>query len=668
MDAQIIETVRKLKETLTYHAYRYYVLNNPEISDADYDKLFQGLITLEQKYPELVTPDSPSQRVGAPPLDGFEKFTHPIKMLSLDNGFEESDIEAFCKRMEKLIGEETILYTCEPKYDGLAVKLYYEKGILVRAATRGDGSTGEDVTANIRTIRSVPLKLTDDRSLEVVGEVVFEKAKFKTANELRVAAGKQPFANPRNAAAGSLKQLDSQETARRPLDFYAHGLENFEGLTGHDHVLYLFNCYGFKTTRLNQINLTHEQLPVAYGVLMDFRESLPVEIDGMVIKVQEKLYQDRIGFNSHAPRWAIAWKFPAIEKTTIVEGIDCQVGRTGALTPVARLKPVYVGGATVSNVTLHNEDQIKRLDIRVGDTVFVRRAGDVIPEIVKVSTDLRPDSTIPFEMPRTCPVCGESVIREEGEAVTYCPSRTCLAKLKAWLRHFVSRDVYDIDGFGGKLVDQLVDTGLVKHPLDIFGLNIEDFLELERMGKKTATKLFLTLQKSKIVSFDRFLMGLNIPLLGHTVSRLLAENFDTLDDILHVLPEQISKIEGIGEGIAANIIKGFIDLSTGAPEDNLDRWRSIIGIRYPVKDVKTPTTAHLDGMTFCVTGTLSEPRDAIHQLILDNGGQVSKSVTKKISYLVCGDKAGSKKEKALKTGITCISEDDLRMWCNPKTT
>ena len=668
MDSQIVKTAVKVRDALNFHAHRYYVLNDPLVSDAEYDKLFQDLVLLEQKYPELKTPDSPTQRVGAPPAGDFAKFTHPKKMLSLDNGFEISDWLAFGKRMNKLTPTEDcdIRFTVEPKFDGLALKLYYKNGLLVRAVTRGDGSIGEDVTANARTIKSIPLKLQDPATIAVVGEVVFETAKFKRANEQRIAEGKQPFANPRNAAAGSLKQLDSRQTANRPLDFYAHGLDApGDIITSQASAMAYLNQQGFKVSDLNRYVLDNDQVIECYRILQANREKLPFEIDGIVIKVDSFEHQEKIGFNSHAPRWALAWKFPAIEQTTVVLGIDCQVGRSGALTPVARLEPVYVGGTNVANVTLHNEDQIRRLDIRVGDTVFVRRAGDVIPEITKVALELRPEGTVPFEMPKTCPVCGAPAVRSAGAAVRYCENRICPAQLKAWLRHFTSRDVYDIDGFGDKLADILVDQELVKHPLDIFSLTIDQLAVLERMGTKSATKLVKAIQESREVPFDRFLMGLNIPLLGHTVSRLLMENFSSIGELMTVLPDQLEAIEGIGSGIAVNIVKGLHEITHGPESDNILRWVNAVTIRYPEKSSATtaPADTPLGGETFVVTGTLSEPRSKIQALIIANGGLIGSSVSKKTNFLVVGENAGSKYDKALKLGVTCISEKDLRDWC-----
>lgn len=665
MDSQIIQTYTKLKDVINFHAIQYYIHAKAQISDADYDKLYQGLIELERKYPELVTADSPSQRVGAPPSGDFGKVAHAVKMLSLDNAFELVEFDAFHKRVAKLAETEDIIYTLEPKFDGLAVKLYYEDGVLVKAATRGDGTTGEDVTANARTIRSIPLAIKNKAPVNINGEILFEKAKFHVANQLRINEGKQPFANPRNAAAGSLKQLDSRETAKRPLDFYAYGIDDAldtHHITTQTEVIAWLSAYGFKISAANRYDLNYRSVIRAWTMLEAHRNELPFEIDGSVIKINSLALQKKLGFTSHAPRWAIAWKFPAIEATTKVLHIHCQVGRSGALTPVARLAPVQVGGTTVSNVTLHNEDQIRRLDIRVGDTVFVRRAGEVIPEITEVSLGLRPEGTVPFKMPKNCPVCGAPVTRKEGEAATYCTNRTCPAQLKAWIRHFVSKDVYEIDNFGSKLVDALVDNGMVSHPLDIFSLTVDQLAGLDRMGPKSAAKVVESIKAKQEIPFDRFLMGLNIPLLGHTVSRLLMENFATLEALYKATPEQIQSIEGIGDGIVANIITGLFEIAHAEGKDNLDRWLTTVNIKYPEK-TETPAKSNLCGETFCVTGTLSEPRDAIHRLIIANGGKVVTSVTKKLKFLVCGDKAGSKYDKALKLGITCVSEETLREWC-----
>ena len=669
-DLQTIEElkpmVEKLKGLINYHMNLYYVEDNPTISDAEYDQMFMTLVKTEQKYPELVTPDSPTQRVGVSPIGDFKKIPHQNKMLSLDNVFDDSEFDTFDDRMRTLTETPKIVYTAEPKFDGLAVRLYYEDGILVAAGTRGDGSIGEDVTANVRTIRSVPLRIPSLQPTEVTGEVVIERSKFKKANELRIASGKQPFANPRNAAAGSLKQLDSRETSKRPLDFYAYGLKTSPATETQSQSLSILSEWGFKISNLNRIAISEKGVREYYQELIEQRESLPFEIDGMVIKVNDFNLQEIIGTNSHAPRWATAWKFPPIEQTTTILDIECQVGRRGTITPVARLKPVQVAGTVVSNVSLHNEDQIKRLDIRIGDTVFVRRAGDVVPEITSVVLDSRPEDSRPYKMPEHCPVCSSAIVRFKGEAASYCPNRTCAARLKSWLAHFTSKDVYDIEGFGEKLCDTLVDNGMVKHPLDIFYLSISQLSSLERMGEKSATKLVANIQTKTDIPFDRFLMGLNIHMLGHTVSGILMDNFSSIDELMNASPEYLQSIEGIGEGIANSIVTGLQDIRTGSEVDNLDRWLRTLTIQLKCEEPDLDAHAGLDtlgGKIYVVTGTLSEPRAVIHEMITAYGGNVATSISKKVDYLVCGEKAGSKRAKAEKLGIQIISEDDLRVQC-----
>lgn len=656
----IEETVERLKAALRQAAHEYYVLDNPTISDAQYDRLFQKLLEIEAAHPELVTPDSPSKRVGAPPSGEFKQVTRHIPMLSLDNVFDLADFKAFHARMLKLLPgtfDLDPLYVVEPKFDGLAVEIVYRDGLLVQASTRGDGLCGDDITPNICTIRSVPLNLRRKIDLEVRGEVLFETSKFKIANELRIASGKSPFANPRNAAAGSLKQLDSRETAKRPLDFYAYGIaESIDGATQTSILDYLEDC-GFKVSEYSRYGLTAYEVIDYYEELLSQRDGLPYEIDGLVVKINSTDQQKILGENSHAPRWACAWKFPAQENTTVVKSIDYQIGRHGTITPMARVAPVKVAGTEIRNVTLHNFTQLKGLDVRVGDTVFIHRAADVVPYLTRVVLEKRPEGTVPIEPPAACPVCGAKVVQAEGVVAIYCSSQTCPGQLKARLAHFIGKDCWDLDGIGARFTDMLVDLGMVKHPLDLFALTKDQLLSLDRMAEKSVGKILKVIDERRSVPFDRFLRGLNISGLGRTVSRILSQNFDGIRALINATPEQLSSIEGIGEVVAQSVSAG-LKAMIAPPAPEMQQWLAAITITYPKKEA--PLSNALNGKSFCVTGKLSQPRDDVHAWISSRGGKISSGVSKKTDYLVCGADAGSKMAKAEKLGVTVISEVELQ--------
>jgi DNA ligase (NAD+) len=652
--------INHLREQLTAAARAYYRDGISYIADADYDEMYQRLLNLETRYPDYVVPDSPTQRVGATVSEGFTKIRHGAAMLSLDNCFLHSDLMAFHQRVLKM--NDSPVYIAEPKYDGLSLKLQYdEAGMLKSASTRGDGYVGEDVTVNARAIQTVPLSISAVDPAAVIGEVVLNKANFERLNKARIAEGKAPWVNPRNAAAGGLKQLDPAETAARCLDFHAYGIDT--PCTTETEMLELLDAEGFMTPRALSFVGPIEAIAKHFEYLKEHRSMLPFEIDGMVVKVFDQATREKMGASSHAPRWATAYKFPAEERTAVVLSIECGVGSAGTVTPVANIEPTFVGGVTVSRVSLHNFDQVEAMDIRVGDTVFVRRAGDVVPKITAVVLDSRPADATPYIAPTKCPVCGIALIRKAGVVAVTCPNTSCPGKLKAWLTKFVARDIYDIDGFGEKLAEALVDNGSVKAPYDIFNLTEKDLLAVDGFGEKSAAKMFATIQSRKIINFERFLMGLNIPLLGHHASKLLAANYTSLDDLLNALDVDAlaeglirpASIDGLGTVVVENITTGVLVLeATG----QLDKWTDIIGIRYPQK-APAAVGAAASGKTYVVTGTLSESRDIIHQKIIAAGGLCSGSVTKKTDFLVCGDKAGSKKTKAEKLGIEIITEAEL---------
>lgn len=658
----------ELRAQLDHHSYQYYVLDAPEISDVEYDRLLRELQELEAQHPDLATPDSPTQRVGATPVGELGEVVHTTPMLSLENAFTDEDLINFDRRVrERLDDVESVEYAAEPKLDGLAVSFRYESGRLVQAATRGDGMRGEDVTHNVRTIKSVPVRLRGSPPplLEVRGEVFMLVAGFKAMNERALAAGEKVFVNPRNAAAGSLRQLDPRLTASRPLDVFFYGVGETHGWklpSRHSESLQQLREWGFKVSPLLRV------VEGAAGCLEYYRDigaqraKLKYEIDGVVYKVNRFAQQRDLGFVARAPRWAIAHKFPAHEENTTVRGVEFQVGRTGALTPVARLEPVFVGGVTVSNATLHNMDEVRRKDVRIGDTVVVRRAGDVIPEIVKVILEKRPDSALMVELPAKCPVCGSDVEQAEGEAVARCSGGlVCAAQRKEALRHFASRRALDIEGLGSKIIDQLVDRPeddtRVHTPADLYRLTLDQLASLERMAEKSAANLLAALEHSKKTTLARFLYALGIRDVGEATAAALAAHFGSLEALLAATQEMIQEVPDVGPIVAAHVWHFFQQPQNLSVIDELRRQ----GVHWPVQARRTGAAeGALSGKTFVLTGTLeSMSRDQASDRITALGGKVSGSVSKKTSYVVAGADAGSKLKKAQELGVEVLDEAAL---------
>jgi len=661
--AEVQQRADKLREQIAYHNYRYYVLDNPEIPDVEYDRLFRALQELEEQYPQLITPDSPTQRVGAEPLKGFAEVRHEIPMLSLGNVFSEEELADFDRRVREGLGVDEVEYSAEPKLDGLAISIRYEQGVLVRAATRGDGATGEDVTQNVRTIEAVPLKLLGNdypRVLEVRGEVYMPRAGFAALNERQREKGEKSFANPRNAAAGSLRQLDSRITATRPLTMYCYGVGVVEGGAlpdTHSAIMERLKGWGLRVCPEARVVRGMQGCHHYYGEIEDKRDSLPYDIDGVVYKVDSLAQQAELGFVSRAPRWATAHKFPAQEEMTVLENVEWQVGRTGALTPVARLLPVHVAGVMVSNATLHNPDEIARKDVRIGDTVIVRRAGDVIPEVVGVVESRRPSDARIIETPSHCPVCGSEVLRDEGEAVPRCTGGLyCSAQRKNAIKHFASRRAMDIDGLGDKLVEQLVDEGLIHDVADLFSLTQSQLAGLERMGEKSAANLIAALEKSKSTTLERFLFALGIREVGESTARTLANHFGTLQRIEEASEEQLLAVADVGPIVAHHIHTFFRQPHNREVIDKL----IAAGINWPDVEVIEAGEQPLAGQTFVLTGTLdSMSRDEAKAKLQALGGKVSGSVSKKTSVVVAGEAAGSKLTKAEQLGVEVWDEQQL---------
>ncbi|HCG8268816.1 TPA: NAD-dependent DNA ligase LigA [Vibrio parahaemolyticus] len=665
MSESVHQRLEELKESLHYHAVRYYVEDNPEIPDAEYDRLMRELLEIEAQHPDLVTVDSPSQRVGGKPLSEFSQVTHEVPMLSLDNAFDDSELDSFHKRAQDRIGGESIKqYCCEPKLDGLAVSLLYENGILVQAATRGDGTTGENITENVRTINAIPLKLRGDdwpARLEVRGEVFMPKAGFEKLNELARQKGEKVFVNPRNAAAGSLRQLDSRITASRPLSFYAYSVGVVQGAdlaASHYERFLQIKSWGLpmcpETKRVDSL----ADVKTYYQDILQRRDALPYEIDGVVIKIDDIAVQERLGFVARAPRWAIAYKFPAQEEITTLNEVEFQVGRTGAITPVAKLEPVFVGGVTVSNATLHNADEIERLQVKIGDQVVIRRAGDVIPQVVSVIKERRPETARDIIFPTQCPVCGSHVERIEGEAVTRCTGGlVCQAQRKQALKHFVSRKALDVDGLGDKVIEQLVDREMVETPADLFKLSAGVLTVLERMGPKSAQNIVNALEKSKLTTLPRFLYSLGIREVGEATAANLAQHFKSLEAIQAATEEQLIAVQDIGVVVAKHITTFFEEEKNQAVVQDL----LVQGIHWP--EVSAPEQGAellLEGKTVVLTGTLSqlgrtEAKEALQSL----GAKVTGSVSKKTDILFAGENAGSKLAKAQELGIEIKTEQDL---------
>jgi DNA ligase (NAD+) len=654
-----------LRRLIAEHDRNYYVLDAPTIPDAEYDALFRELSDLEAAHPDLVVPDSPTQRVGGAPAAAFETVTHRVPMLSLNNAFADAEAEAFDRRVRDGLGVEQVRYACEPKFDGLAVSLRYEDGRLVVGATRGDGTSGENVTANLRTVEAIPLALagrSQPRAIEVRGEVLMTRRDFEKLNAAQAARGEKLYVNPRNAAAGSLRQLDPRVTRGRRLTFFAYGVGDVdwgaeEPPATHAALLDRLAQRGFPVSEARETVEGVDGLLRYYRKLGAARPALPYDIDGVVYKVDDLEAQRRLGFVSRAPRFAIAHKFPAEEATTTVTGIDVQVGRTGAITPVARLAPVFVGGVTVTNATLHNEDEVRRKDVRVGDTVVVRRAGDVIPEVVRVVAEHRPAGTALFAIPPQCPECGSAVVRLPDEAVARCTGGLfCPAQRKQALLHFASRRAMDIEGVGEKLVDQLVDGGLVRTPADLYALGAGEIAALERMAEKSAGNVVAAIEASKVTTLARFVFALGIRHVGEATAKELARHFGSLDRLMDAGQETLTTVRDVGPVLAESIARFFVE-----PHN-----RQVIaalraaGVRWPESAPGAPTAGPLVGVTFVLTGTLPTlTRDEAKARIEAAGGKAAGSVSAKTRYVVAGVDAGSKLDRARELGVEVIDEEAL---------
>jgi len=659
------QQIDTLRQDLRRYEYEYHVLDNPTIPDAEYDRLFHQLKALETAHPELITADSPTQRVGAKPLSGFAQIRHEIPMLSLDNAFSDEEFYAFVKRIEdRLIRlPEPLTFCCEPKLDGLAVSILYVNGVLTQAATRGDGTTGEDITANIRTIRNIPLQLLMDNQparLEVRGEVFMPHEGFEHLNQQALEKGEKTFANPRNAAAGSLRQLDPQITSKRPLVLNAYGIGIAEGVdlpnTHYDRLQWLKSIGIPVNPEIRLCNGTDEVLDF-YRDIHNKRSALGYDIDGTVLKINDIVLQEKLGFISKAPRWAIAYKFPAQEELTRLNDVEFQVGRTGAITPVAKLEPVFVAGVTVSNATLHNGDEIERLDIAIGDTVVIRRAGDVIPQIIGVLHDRRPADARPIIFPKTCPVCDSAIVRIEGEAVARCTGGLfCAAQRKEALKHFVSRKAMDIDGVGGKLIEQLVDRELVHTPADLFKLDLTTLTRLERMGAKSAENALASLEKAKNTTLARFIFALGIREVGEATALNLANHFKTLEALQNADLEALQQVPDVGEVVANRILAFWHEPHNVAVVNDLIQQ----GVHWDDVEVKEVGENLFKGKTVVLTGTLTQMgRNEAKALLQDMGAKVSGSVSAKTDFVIAGDAAGSKLTKAQELGVTVLMEEEF---------
>lgn len=659
------QQIDTLRQDLRRYEYEYHVLDNPTIPDAEYDRLFHQLKALEAAHPELITADSPTQRVGAKPLSGFAQIRHEIPMLSLDNAFSDEEFYAFVKRIEdRLIRlPDPLTFCCEPKLDGLAVSILYVNGVLTQAATRGDGTTGEDITANIRTIRNIPLQLLMDNPparLEVRGEVFMPHAGFERLNQLALEKGEKTFANPRNAAAGSLRQLDPKITSKRPLVLNAYGIGIAEGVdlpnTHYDRLQWLKSIGIPVNPEIRLCNGTDEVLDF-YRDIQNKRSSLGYDIDGTVLKINDIALQEKLGFISKAPRWAIAYKFPAQEELTRLNDVEFQVGRTGAITPVAKLEPVFVAGVTVSNATLHNGDEIERLDIAIGDTVVIRRAGDVIPQIIGVLHDRRPADARPIVFPETCPVCDSAIVRIEGEAVARCTGGLfCAAQRKEALKHFVSRKAMDIDGVGGKLIEQLVDRELIHTPADLFKLDLTTLTRLERMGTKSAENALASLEKAKNTTLARFIFALGIREVGEATALNLANHFKTLEALQNADLEALQQVPDVGEVVANRILAFWHEPHNVAVVNDLIAQ----GVHWETVETKEVTENRFKGKTVVLTGTLTQMgRNEAKALLQDMGAKVSGSVSAKTDFVIAGDAAGSKLTKAQELGVTVLTEEEF---------
>jgi DNA ligase (NAD+) len=661
--AGAIKRIKELRDSINYHNKRYYQLDDPEISDVEYDRLMKELIDIEERFPEIDVSDSPSQRVGAAPLEKFSTVSHRTPMLSLANAFSEQDILDFDERIKRLLGaDKEISFVVEPKLDGTAVNLIYENGTFAVGSTRGDGEKGEDVTQNLKTIKSIPLRMKKIKEypiperIEIRGEVYIEIDPFKKLNNYRIKEGEQPFANPRNAAAGSLRQLDSRITARRPLEIFCYGIGLVTGRTFRRHwdVLRILSRWGFRVNPHVKEAKNINECIAYYHSIDRMRAELPYEIDGVVIKVDDIEIQERLGAVSRSPRWAIACKFAAKQETTVIEDISVHVGRTGVLTPLAIMKPVKIGGVTVSRATLHNMDEIEKKDIRIGDTVIVQRAGDVIPEVVKVIESKRTGKEKKFVMPATCPECGSHVVRLEGEAAHRCIGLVCPAQIKEHITHFASRAGMDIEGLGDKMVAQLVDMKLVRDPADIYFLKKEQLLTLERMAEKSAGNLLASIERSKAPTLEKFIYALGIRHVGEHMSRVLTASFKTLDSLMAAMEDDLLAIRDIGPEVAGSIIGFFNEESN---RKVIEKFRKA-GVR-PVEKSR-PKDTRLAGKSFVFTGTLNKlTRNEAKEIVESLGASAPDSVTKATDYVVAGEEPGSKLAKAKASGITIIDEEEF---------
>lgn len=660
---KVEKRIQELVELINYHNYCYYVLDNPKISDYEYDQLMKELMKLEYEYPQFKYPDSPTQRVGGQVLEGFNEVIHSTPKLSLGNVFDEGDIRSFDTRVKRLLGSNEVEYVVELKIDGLTVVLNYEKGLLKQGATRGDGIKGEDITSNLKTVKTIPLKLNEPIDLEVRGEVFISKGDFEKLNALREETEETLFANPRNAAAGSLRQLDSSITAKRPLDIFIFSMENtdYRQFTTHIEAMEYLKKVGFKTSPYLILCKDWNEIWQQCKIWADKRGELPFEIDGLVIKVNNLRQRDILGSTVKAPRWSMAYKFPPEKKRTVVLGIEVQVGRTGVLTPTAELEPVRIAGSMVSRATLHNEDYIKEKDIRIGDTVILQKAGDIIPEIVEVVLEKRDGSERLFEMPEICPVCGADTVRLEGESATRCTSNSCPAQLRRALFHYVSREAMNIDGLGPQIISMLLDNSFIKDAGDLYLLKNqrESLISIERMGEKSVDNLLKAIEDSKTNSLDRLLFALGIRMIGQKASRLLAQAFGHIDDLIDATYEDLISINEIGDKMAQSVISFFKEEQNIALIEKLKS----LGVNMKAEKKVIMANERFMGKTFVLTGTLMDfKRDKAKEIIESYGGRVAGSVSKKTDYVLAGDDAGSKLQKANELGIAILNEQTFKEW------
>ncbi|GAX91130.1 NAD-dependent DNA ligase LigA [Effusibacillus lacus] len=661
---QAIARIDELRSIIKQHDYNYYVLDRPTISDVEYDKLMRELIALEVEHPDLITPDSPTQRVGGMVLEGFEKVTHRTPMLSLSNAFGPDELRDFDRRVRSLVPGETFGYVAELKIDGLAVSLLYENGVFVRGATRGDGEVGEDITANLKTIKALPLVLPRPLTMEVRGEAYLPKREFERINQERDEAGEPPFANPRNAAAGSLRQLDPRIVAGRNLSIFAYGIGLMEGetVTSHAEALNLLHDLGFKVNPERRVLADIEEvIEFVQSWTAERRASLPYEIDGIVVKVNQTQLYPRLGTTAKSPRWAVAYKFAAEQAETTLSDIIVNVGRTGAVTPTAILDPVRLAGTTVSRATLHNEDIIRELGVMIGDTVVVQKAGDIIPEIVRVVTERRTGDEKPFQMPTHCPECNAELIRFPGEVALRCINPQCPAHNREGIIHFVSRDAMNIDGLGEQIVTQLFDKGLVRDPGDLYYLTMDHLLPLERMGKKSAQNLLDSIEKSKSNSVERLIFGLGIRFVGEKAAKVLADYFDTLDNLMKAATDELVAVPEIGPKMAESIREFF---EQDSARQVIEKLRTAgVNFAYQRPVVLAAEDSPFLGKTFVLTGTLSSlDRKEAGRLIEQRGGKVAGSVSKNTDYVIAGEKAGSKLNKARELGVEILDEETFLSW------